>query len=245
VGGTSDGAPQWAGLFAELNQREGGPGAGNPGARLYGLCGTPTLHDVTSGSNGDYRASTGYDLVTGLGTPEVRNLLAGSNATTTTTVRPASTTTIRTTTTSTTVRTVTTTTFPPGPPSGCALHCADGTSGGWQGSAQQAFAGNSASGAVARVGTVKITLQLCARDGTAEGTLSCGDGTVPCGWGPAPVSGVLNGAFFEVEGGGCTARGNFIGSTLSGSYGCDAVVSGPFGRARGQATGTMTLHSCP
>src|SRR5438034_4741735 len=55
VGGTSDAAPQWAGLAAALAQQRGGP-LGNPGALLYGLCGTAALHDVTSGSNGDYSA---------------------------------------------------------------------------------------------------------------------------------------------------------------------------------------------
>jgi subtilase family serine protease len=75
VGGTSGAAPQWAGIFGELNQKKGGVGLGNPGDRLYALCGTSALHDVTSGSNGDYSAATGYDLVTGVGTANVHNLL--------------------------------------------------------------------------------------------------------------------------------------------------------------------------
>src|SRR5438874_1368433 len=129
VGGTSDAAPQWAGLAAELAQQSGGP-LGNPGALLYGLCGTAALHDVTSGSNGDYSAGVGYDLVTGLGSFDARNLLAAagptsttttSASTTTTTTRPSttttttlpgttSTTTLATTTTTTTVSITTTTT---------------------------------------------------------------------------------------------------------------------------------------
>jgi kumamolisin len=76
VGGTSDAAPQWGGLFAELNQKKGGTGLGLPGARLYALCGTSSFHDVTSGSNGAFSAGAGYDLVTGAGTPEMKNLLA-------------------------------------------------------------------------------------------------------------------------------------------------------------------------
>src|SRR5207248_1528304 len=94
VGGTSDAAPQWAGLAAELAQQRGGP-LGNPGALLYGLCGTAALHDITSGSNGDYSAGAGYDLVTGLGSFDARNLLAavGPTSTTTTTTVPPTTTT--------------------------------------------------------------------------------------------------------------------------------------------------------
>ena len=120
VGGTSDAAPQWAGLAAALAQQRGGP-LGNPGALLYGLCGTAALHDVTSGSNGDYSAGVGYDLVTGLGSFDARNLLAAagptsttttSTSTTTTTTRPSTTTTttVAGTTTTTTAATTTTTT---------------------------------------------------------------------------------------------------------------------------------------
>jgi subtilase family serine protease len=77
VGGTSGAAPQWAGFFAELNQKKGGSGLGNPGPGLYQLCGTAAYHDVTTGSNGDYTAGVGYDLVTGLGTPDMQSLLGG------------------------------------------------------------------------------------------------------------------------------------------------------------------------
>lgn len=55
-GGTSGGAPQWAGIFAELNQKSGGTGLGNPGARLYSVCGTNAFHDITTGWNGVYSA---------------------------------------------------------------------------------------------------------------------------------------------------------------------------------------------
>jgi subtilase family serine protease len=93
VGGTSDAAPQWTGLAAQLVQQHGGA-LGNPGALLYGRCGTAALHDVTSGSNGDYSAGVGYDMVTGLGSFDARNLLAA--------VAPSSTTTTSTSTTTTT-----------------------------------------------------------------------------------------------------------------------------------------------
>jgi kumamolisin len=75
VGGTSDAAPQWAGIWSAFNQKAGGSGLGNPGAVLYGMCGTNKLHDVTTGSNGAYSATTGYDRVTGIGTPNVNNIL--------------------------------------------------------------------------------------------------------------------------------------------------------------------------
>ena len=110
VGGTSDAAPQWAGLAAELVQQHGGA-LGNPGALLYGRCGTAALHDITSGSNGDYSAGVGYDMVTGLGSFDARNLLAAVAPTSTTTTSTSTTTT--TTTTTTAPPTTTTTTAPP------------------------------------------------------------------------------------------------------------------------------------
>ncbi len=91
VGGTSDAAPQWAGLAAELVQQSGGA-LGNPGALLYGRCGTAALHDITSGSNGDYSAGVGYDMVTGLGSFDARNLLAAVAPTSTTTTSTTTTT---------------------------------------------------------------------------------------------------------------------------------------------------------
>jgi Putative Ig domain len=79
VGGTSLSCPMWAGLVAIANQGR----ALNGQSTLNGLTQTlPTLynlpssdfHDVTTGSNGTYSATPGYDLVTGLGTP-IANLL--------------------------------------------------------------------------------------------------------------------------------------------------------------------------
>jgi len=75
VGGTSDAAPQWAGFFAELVQKNGGAGLGNPGVRLYQLCGSSAYHDVSAGSNGDFSAGPGYDQTTGVGTPEAFNFI--------------------------------------------------------------------------------------------------------------------------------------------------------------------------
>jgi subtilase family serine protease len=73
VGGTSVGAPSWAGLIARANSFSN--------TQLYTLASNPTTyatdyHDITSGSNG-YPAGTGYDLVDGLGSPVANNLVSG------------------------------------------------------------------------------------------------------------------------------------------------------------------------
>ncbi|MHB8606241.1 MAG: protease pro-enzyme activation domain-containing protein, partial [Thermoplasmatota archaeon] len=76
VGGTSDAAPQMGGIFAQLNQAQGGSGLGLPGTRIYQLCGGNSFHDITSGSNGAYSAAAGYDQVTGVGTTNVGNFMS-------------------------------------------------------------------------------------------------------------------------------------------------------------------------
>jgi subtilase family serine protease len=85
VGGTSSGSPQWAGLVSIANQINGGPlGYLNPG--LYRIGTNPAryaadFYDVTTGTNQldpaipGYSASTGWDPVTGLGTPNAAVLL--------------------------------------------------------------------------------------------------------------------------------------------------------------------------
>jgi kumamolisin len=81
-GGTSFAAPMWAGFLALVNQQSGTPvGFINP--TLYSLGEGSSydtdFHDITSGSNG-YSATTGYDLVTGWGSPTASlvSALAGS-----------------------------------------------------------------------------------------------------------------------------------------------------------------------
>ncbi|MFT3883703.1 MAG: proprotein convertase P-domain-containing protein [Gemmatales bacterium] len=79
VGGTSFSAPAWAAIFAIANQGRviNGLGTLNGATQtlpmLYALAASD-FHDVTTGSNG-YSASTGYDLVTGRGSPYA-NLVA-------------------------------------------------------------------------------------------------------------------------------------------------------------------------
>ena len=81
-GGTSYAAPQWAGLTALANQQAiagGGTALGFLNPALYAI-GTGSsydsdFHDITSGSNGKYSAVTGFDLVTGWGSPNGPNLI--------------------------------------------------------------------------------------------------------------------------------------------------------------------------
>ncbi len=79
VGGTSLATPLWGGLIAIANQGRAQlgqtslNGATQTLPMLYSLP-SSDFHDITSGSNGTYSATAGYDLVTGLGTP-IANLL--------------------------------------------------------------------------------------------------------------------------------------------------------------------------
>jgi hypothetical protein len=78
-GGTSIATPQWAGLIAiadqERVQGEGGTPLTGYTQTLPALYSLPSgdFHDIVNGNNG-YPAGTGYDLVTGLGSP-IANLL--------------------------------------------------------------------------------------------------------------------------------------------------------------------------
>jgi len=94
VGGTSVGAPAFAGIVALLNQKTGSHGLGNINPTLYSLAAsTPgAFHDITTGNNivpctqsskgcpaaapfqYGFSAGVGYDQVTGLGTVDVTNL---------------------------------------------------------------------------------------------------------------------------------------------------------------------------
>jgi len=67
IGGTSAVAPLWAGLFARLNAIAGKP-AGYVNAALYAQPGA--FRDITSGDNGDFAATAGWDACTGLGSPD-------------------------------------------------------------------------------------------------------------------------------------------------------------------------------
>jgi hypothetical protein len=83
VGGTSLSAPVWAGLISIANQGRTINRVGtlsNVHADLYSLPASD-FHDIRSGNNG-YTAKTGYDFMTGLGTP-LANLVVPALASTT------------------------------------------------------------------------------------------------------------------------------------------------------------------
>jgi subtilase family serine protease len=85
IGGTSLSTPQWAGLVAIADQLNGG-GLGLLNPSLYKIASNPTqyandFYDVTVGNNQvdpsipGYPATTGWDPITGLGTPNAANLI--------------------------------------------------------------------------------------------------------------------------------------------------------------------------
>ena len=85
IGGTSLSCPQWAGLIAIADQVNGG-GLGQVNAGVYKIGADPSRYandffDVTVGNNQTdpnipgYNATTGWDPVTGLGTPNAANLV--------------------------------------------------------------------------------------------------------------------------------------------------------------------------
>jgi subtilase family serine protease len=88
AGGTSAAAPQWAAIVAIVNQysvQNGGHVLGSINSALYSVAQSSSylsaFHDVTSGNNRyeanplGYNATSGYDLASGWGTPNVANLV--------------------------------------------------------------------------------------------------------------------------------------------------------------------------
>jgi kumamolisin len=78
IGGTSWSAPVWAGICALLNEARAS--AGNPplpflNPLLYPLIGTAAFRDIVAGTNGAFFAGPGYDMVTGIGVPNVKELI--------------------------------------------------------------------------------------------------------------------------------------------------------------------------
>jgi kumamolisin len=80
--GTSCAAPMWGGIWALLDQANGGVGIADYHDKVYGLAGTG-FTDITMGTNSPgggtmgYPAIVGYDLATGWGTPNVPALITG------------------------------------------------------------------------------------------------------------------------------------------------------------------------
>jgi kumamolisin len=84
-GGTSFAAPMWAGYVALVNQQLAMNGQApitfiNP--TIYANKGA-NFHDITSGTSGSYSAVTGYDLVTGWGSPTPALISTLTSSTTT------------------------------------------------------------------------------------------------------------------------------------------------------------------
>ncbi len=82
-GGTSFAAPMWAGFIALVNQQRAANGLGTIGfvnPTIYNQNVTSAyatnFHDITSGTSGSYSAVTGYDLVTGWGSPKAALITA-------------------------------------------------------------------------------------------------------------------------------------------------------------------------
>jgi len=83
IAGTSEGAPQWAGLIADGNQLAGHPlGFINPALYSIGNSSESSgaYHDVITGNNSNsgitgYNATPGWDPVTGWGSPKAATLL--------------------------------------------------------------------------------------------------------------------------------------------------------------------------
>jgi subtilase family serine protease len=81
VGGTSAAAPLWAASTALINQylqAKGKPVLGSANPTLYALFNAqssqPPFHDISTGNNLYYPAGPGYDMATGIGSPDVSNI---------------------------------------------------------------------------------------------------------------------------------------------------------------------------
>jgi len=90
-GGTSFATPMWAGYLALVNQQlaaNGDPTIGFINPTIYAQNVTSSyatdFHDITSGTSGSYSAVTGYDLVTGWGSPNGTGLINALAPTSTT-----------------------------------------------------------------------------------------------------------------------------------------------------------------
>jgi kumamolisin len=78
IGGTSWSAPVWAGFCALINEARAA--ANQPflpflNPLIYPLMGSSSFRDIQAGNNGGFVASAGYDMVTGIGVPNVKELI--------------------------------------------------------------------------------------------------------------------------------------------------------------------------
>lgn len=78
IGGTSWSAPVWAGICAMINEAR--TTADKPplpflNPLIYPLMGSACFRDIQAGTNGEFSAGPGYDMVTGIGVPNVKELI--------------------------------------------------------------------------------------------------------------------------------------------------------------------------
>ena len=82
VGGTSAAAPQWSAIFADIQSIDGTSAINGTNVHqiLYSIYSSNdyniAFHDITVGYNGYYYAGSGYDEVTGIGSPIVYELIS-------------------------------------------------------------------------------------------------------------------------------------------------------------------------
>ncbi|HTS70776.1 MAG TPA: S53 family peptidase [Terriglobia bacterium] len=79
IGGTSWSAPIWAAFCALINEARIAAGKSalpflNP--LIYPLANSRCFRDIQNGSNGAFHAGAGYDMVTGIGVPNVKALIS-------------------------------------------------------------------------------------------------------------------------------------------------------------------------
>ena len=81
IGGTSGAAPLWAAIATDVNEYLAGHRKavlGSANVDLYSLYNTPqtysAYHDIATGNNLYYPATSGYDTASGMGTPDVWNI---------------------------------------------------------------------------------------------------------------------------------------------------------------------------
>src|SRR6202007_1671854 len=75
LGGSSGGAPLWAGLISLTNQQNG-RSAGFLQPQIYAAKAASAFNDIVSGNNGAFSAGPGLDPCTGLGSPIGSKLIA-------------------------------------------------------------------------------------------------------------------------------------------------------------------------
>jgi len=77
IGGTSASTPSWQGIWARAEGAHAGA-LGFAGPVLYKTEPATAFNDIEIGGNGLYTAGPGYDLTTGLGTPDITKLVGGA-----------------------------------------------------------------------------------------------------------------------------------------------------------------------